>query len=93
MLRCQAPLSSSSTVSTKNDATASASSVLVHKLKTQLSTLLNGRSLEGRFTAVVLIKGVVEVGGWEVLQGSESWVRGLLAILGVRSFLQLLASY
>ncbi|RDW73487.1 hypothetical protein BP6252_07394 [Coleophoma cylindrospora] len=79
VLRCQGPLSSSGNNAAKSD--ASASSVLVHKLKTQLSTLLNGRSTEGRFAAVVLIKGVVEVGGWEVLRGSEPWIRGLLSIL------------
>ncbi len=33
----------------------------------------------------MLVKTVVEVGGWEVLNGSESWVRGLLAILAVCS--------
>ncbi|KAH7321628.1 rRNA processing/ribosome biogenesis-domain-containing protein [Rhexocercosporidium sp. MPI-PUGE-AT-0058] len=77
---CQAPLSSSAGNAAQAD--ASASSVLVHKLKTQLSTLLNGKSPEGRFTAVVLIKAVVEVGGWEILHGVESWVRGLLSILG-----------
>lgn len=81
VLRCHVPLSSQAGNSAKAD--ASASSVLVHKLKTQLSTLLNGKSPEGRFTAVVLIKAVVEVGGWEVLRGSESWVRGLLSVLGV----------
>jgi hypothetical protein len=64
-------------------ADASNTTVLVHKLKTQISALLNGRISEGRFAAVVLIKGVIEAGGWEVLRGSESWVRGLLAILGV----------
>ena len=57
----------------------------VHKLKTQLSTLLGGKSPEGRFAAVVLIKAAIEVGGWEVLRGSEPWVRGLLAILAVGS--------
>ncbi|KAH6715386.1 rRNA processing/ribosome biogenesis-domain-containing protein [Leptodontidium sp. 2 PMI_412] len=77
---CQAPLSSPAGNATQAD--ASASSVLVHKLKTQLSTLLNGKSPEGRFAAVVLIKAVVEVGGWEILHGVESWVRGLLSILG-----------
>ncbi|XMA12357.1 hypothetical protein WAI453_005148 [Rhynchosporium graminicola] len=77
---CQVPLSSPAGNATQAD--ASASSVLVHKLKTQLSTLLNGKSPEGRFTAVVLIKAVVEVGGWEILSGVESWVRGLLSILG-----------
>ncbi|CZR59198.1 uncharacterized protein PAC_09090 [Phialocephala subalpina] len=80
VLRCQAPLSMPAVAAGK--AEASASAVLVHKLKTQLSTLLNGKSTEGRFTAVVMIKAVIEVGGWEVLNGSESWVRGLLSILG-----------
>jgi pre-rRNA-processing protein RIX1 len=84
--RCQSPLSDSSPAGTssKSDASASASLVLVHKLKTQLTTLLNGKSSAGRFTAVVLIKAVVETGGWEVLRGSESWVRGLLSVLTVR---------
>ena len=81
VLRCHVPLSSPTGNSSKADASASA--VLVHKLKTQLSTLLNGKSPEGRFTAVVLIKAVVEVGGWEVLRSAESWVRGLLSILVV----------
>ncbi|PVH85604.1 hypothetical protein DL98DRAFT_511639 [Cadophora sp. DSE1049] len=77
---CQAPLSSPAGNAIQADASASA--VLVHKLKTQLSSLLNGKSPEGRFTAVVLIKSVVEVGGWEILHGVEPWVRGLLSILG-----------
>lgn len=79
--RCQVPLSSPAGSSSSAD--ASASSVLVHKLKTHLSSLLSGKSPEGRFTAVVLIKAVVDVGGWEILQGAEAWVRGLLSILGV----------
>ncbi|KUJ19927.1 uncharacterized protein LY89DRAFT_716405 [Mollisia scopiformis] len=80
VLRCQVPLSMPAVATGK--AEASSSAVLVHKLKTQLSTLLNGKSTEGRFTAVVLIKAVVEIGGWEILNASESWVRGLLSILG-----------
>lgn len=60
----------------------SAHGVLVHKLKTQISTLLNDKSPEGRWVAVVLIKTTVDLGGWEVLQGSGPWVRGLLGILG-----------
>jgi pre-rRNA-processing protein RIX1 len=56
--------------------------VLVHKLRTRISFLLQERSYEGRFTAVVLVKAVVEAGGREVLSSSESWVRGLLAIFG-----------
>lgn len=85
--QCQGPLSNSSGNSAKADASASA--VLVHKLKVQLTTFLNGKSPEGRFAAVVLIKGVVEVGGWEVLQSSEPWVRSLLSILAVRSIIML----
>jgi pre-rRNA-processing protein RIX1 len=82
VLRCQGPLSTAGNDGAKSD--ASESSVLVHKLKTQISTLLYGKSTEGRFTAVVLIKAIVAVGGWEVLRGTESWVRGLLSVLGVR---------
>lgn len=59
-------------------------SVLVHKLKTQITTLLkNGRSQPGRFAAAILIKAVVEVGGYECLRTSEPWVRGLLTIVQV----------
>ena len=57
--------------------------VLVHKYKTQISTLLQDRSAQGRWAAVVLIKATVGVGGWGILQGIEGWVRGLLGILGV----------
>lgn len=81
--RCQVALSSPAGNAGKADSSASSVQVQVHKLKTQLSTLLNGKSPEGRFSAVVLIKAVVEVGGWEVLRGAEPWVRGLLSILGV----------
>ncbi|EPE30228.1 ARM repeat-containing protein [Glarea lozoyensis ATCC 20868] len=79
VLRCQKPLSTLPLSTPKAD--ASAASVLVHKLKTQLSSLINGRNPEGRFAAAVLIKSVIEVGGWEVLRGAESWVRGLLSTL------------
>jgi pre-rRNA-processing protein RIX1 len=81
VLRCQGPLSSRGNSDTKSD--ASESSVLVHKLKTQVSALLFGKSTEGRFAAVVLIKAIVAVGGWEVLRVVESWVKGLLSVLGV----------
>lgn len=65
---------------------SSESSVLVHKLRTQITTLLNnGRSLPGRFSAAILIKGIIDAGGWECLRTSEPWVRGLLSILQVRS--------
>ncbi|KAF3769596.1 hypothetical protein M406DRAFT_22037, partial [Cryphonectria parasitica EP155] len=57
-------------------------SVLVHKLKTQLTTLLkNGRSQSSRFSAAILIKAVVDVGGYECLRTSGPWVQGLLSII------------
>lgn len=58
--------------------------MLVHKLKSQLSALLQEKAVEARWAAAVLIKASVEVGGWEVLRGSGAWVRGLLGLLGVR---------
>lgn len=88
VLRCQGPLSSPSNNAAKAD--ASEASVLVHKLKTHVSTLLHGKSTEGRFTAIILVKGIIDVGGWEVLRGAEPWVRGLLAILTVSRFTTLL---
>ncbi|KAG9249093.1 rRNA processing/ribosome biogenesis-domain-containing protein [Calycina marina] len=77
VLRCGIALSSPAA----SKSTPSEFTVPVHKLRTQISSLLNGKSPEGRFAAVVLVKGAVEVGEWEVLQTSEQWVRGLLSIL------------
>lgn len=57
--------------------------VVVHKLKTQLSALLQDRSPQARFSAVILIKATVEVGGWDVLRGAGPWVRGMIGIIGV----------
>ncbi len=59
------------------------SAVLVHKYKTQLSTLLQDKSSQGRWAAIVLIKATIEIGGWEIIKGSGSWVRGLLGVLEV----------
>lgn len=59
--------------------------VQVHKLMTRLASLLQDRSPEGRWTAVVLVKAVVEAGQWEILRGCEPLVRGLIAILAVRN--------
>ena len=59
------------------------SAVIVHKLKTQLSTLLQDKNREARYAAVILIRAIVEVGGWNVLQGVGAWVRGLVGLLGV----------
>ena len=57
--------------------------VLVHKYKTQISTLLQEKNVECRWAAVVLIKATVEVGGWEVLHGIGPWTQGLIGLLGV----------
>ena len=61
----------------------SENAVLLHKLKTQLSALLQDKQPQARYAAVILIKATVEVGGWNVLQGAAPWVRGLIGIMGV----------
>lgn len=58
-------------------------SLLVQKLKSRITSLLQDRTVEGRWTAVILVKSIVEAGQWEILRGCENWVRGLLAIIGV----------
>lgn len=57
--------------------------VMIHKLKTQLSALLQDRSPEARFSAVILIKATIKVGGWSILQRAGPWVREIIAIIGV----------
>ncbi|KAK3650100.1 hypothetical protein LTR22_012695 [Elasticomyces elasticus] len=71
-------LISSPAVSAKqgNEAT-----ITVSRFKTYLSTLLQDRTIEGRWAAVVLVKAAIEAGGAEVLSKSNAWVRSLLAIL------------
>ncbi|KFX93541.1 hypothetical protein O988_06761 [Pseudogymnoascus sp. VKM F-3808] len=78
VLRCQGPLSSPSTNAAKDDGSEATA---VHKLKNHVSTLLRGKSAEGRFAAIILVKGIIDVGGWEVLREAGPWVTGLLAIL------------
>ena len=56
-------------------------SLQVHKLKARLASLLQDRSAEGRFTAIILVKATIEAGGREILGLCEPWLRGLLAIL------------
>ncbi|KAL2825630.1 rRNA processing/ribosome biogenesis-domain-containing protein [Aspergillus cavernicola] len=67
--------------SQKTGKTDSDHSVQVHKLVTRLSSLLQDRTCEGRWAAVVLVKALVEAGQWEILRGSEPFVRGLMGIL------------
>ncbi|PTU24740.1 hypothetical protein P175DRAFT_0471169 [Aspergillus ochraceoroseus IBT 24754] len=59
----------------------SETAVQIHKLVTRLTSLLQDRTCEGRWTAVVLVKALVEAGQWEMLRGSEPFVRGLMSIL------------
>lgn len=79
VLRCSEPLSVSSEQQGKNK--TSETSVLVHKLKTQVKTLLQGKTAQGRFVGTVLAKTIVDVGGWECLRTAEPWVRSILSIL------------
>ena len=57
----------------------------INKLKARLTSLLQDRTFEGRWTAVMLIKALLEAGRWEILRDCGPWVRGLLAILSVRN--------
>lgn len=67
----------------KRGAGASDTALLVTKLKTRITSLLQDKTIEGRWTAVILVKSAVEAGQWEILRGCEPWVRALLTILGV----------
>lgn len=75
---CRTLLSSTQTSNAKSSSEAS---VAVHKFRTLLSTLLQDRTVQGRWSAIVLVKATIEVGGWETLQKGLPWVRGLLSIL------------
>ncbi|KAK3073522.1 hypothetical protein LTR53_004811 [Teratosphaeriaceae sp. CCFEE 6253] len=59
----------------------SEASITVNRFRTYLSTLLQDRTVEGRWAAVVLVKAVIEAGGVEILSKSNGWVRSLLGIL------------
>ena len=58
--------------------------VLVHKFKAQLSSMLQAKNVESRWTSVVLIKAAIEAGGLEMLRSAGPWVRGMVGLLGVR---------
>jgi hypothetical protein len=59
-----------------NEATA-----IAHRFKTTLTSLLQDRTIEGRWAAVVLTKAAVEAGGVATLSKSNGWVKSLVAIL------------
>jgi len=80
LLQCRDILSSSE-VQLKSSSPET--SVLLHKYKTQLSTLLQEKRVEKRWAAAVLIKTTVQLGGWEILQSAGHWTRNLIALLGV----------
>ncbi|KAL5612755.1 hypothetical protein BROUX41_004160 [Berkeleyomyces rouxiae] len=80
VFRCRDALSTPYDLKTAKGAVAETAG-LVHKFKTIISTLLNGRTAQGRFTGVVLVKAVIDVGGWECLKTSEPWVRGLVVVV------------
>ncbi|KAL2188857.1 hypothetical protein L209DRAFT_248206 [Thermothelomyces heterothallicus CBS 203.75] len=82
VLRCGDPLSAPADAKAKDK--SSETPVLVHKLRTHISTLLTGKSSSGRFGAVCLIKAVIDVGGWESLRASGPWIRGLIGLLQKR---------
>lgn len=73
----------SSPQSQKSAKGSSEASLLVHKLKIRISSLLQDQSVEGRWTGVILVKAAVEVGQWELLRSCEPWVRSLMSILNV----------
>ncbi|KAK0847141.1 hypothetical protein LTR03_006487 [Friedmanniomyces endolithicus] len=56
-------------------------SITVNRFRTYLSTLLQDRTIEGRWAAGVLVKATIEAGGVEVLSKSNAWVRSLLGML------------
>ncbi|KAK3943022.1 rRNA processing/ribosome biogenesis-domain-containing protein [Diplogelasinospora grovesii] len=78
VLRCAGPLSAAQD---KSRDKSPETSMLVHKLKTHINTLLHGRSPAGRFAAICLVKAVIDVGGWECLRGADAWIQGLISVL------------
>ncbi|KAL2201394.1 rRNA processing/ribosome biogenesis-domain-containing protein [Corynascus similis CBS 632.67] len=79
VLRCGDPLSAPSDTKVKDR--SAETPVLVHKLRTHITTLLTGKSSSGRFAAACLIKAIIDVGGWESLRASGPWIRGLIGVL------------
>ena len=70
-----------SLLSVPSSTLTSDAAVLVHKLKTQISTLLQEGSIQARWVAMILVKATIAAGGYEVVQGVASWTRSLITIL------------
>jgi pre-rRNA-processing protein RIX1 len=68
------------------DAVSKENASLLHSFKTRLSSLLQDRTVEGRWSAVVLLKSTIELGGSELLLNDKerclAWIRALVGILG-----------
>ena len=84
VLRCGSALSATPDAKAKDK--TSEVTLLLHKLRTHITTLLTGRKASGRFAAVCLIKAIIDVGGWESLRLSEPWIRGLISVLQVSTY-------
>ena len=80
LLTCEKIIQNTQASSQTKD--TSEAGVLVHKLKTQISTLLHEKTPQSKWASVILIKAIIEVGGEDILRASGAWVRGLLGILG-----------
>ncbi|KAK5077118.1 hypothetical protein LTR64_005402 [Lithohypha guttulata] len=56
-------------------------SIIIHKLKTKTSALLQDRTPEGRFCGIVIARALIEAGGATFLSECGSWVRNLISCL------------
>ncbi len=65
----------------QNTSPSNDQSLLLHKLRTRVSALLQDRSAEGRFSGIVIAKALIETGGIAFLSESGSWVRSLISCL------------
>jgi hypothetical protein len=81
VLRCGAALSAPQDAKGRDK--SSETPMLVHKLRTRITTLLTGKNSSGRFAAVCLVKAVIDVGGWESLRAADPWLRHLIGVLQV----------
>ena len=81
VLHCGGPLSAHLEPKAKD--ASSESSMLVRRLKLQTNSFLHGKTPSGRFIGIVLVKAIIDIGGWECLRTCEPWVQGLIAILHV----------
>jgi len=81
-----------------SDAKSSDDSVIIHRLRTRISALLQERRPEGRFAAAVLIKAIVDGARTDdissnVFSSCESWAKGLLGCLNKPDALELKKVY